>query len=386
MFAEIAFWVCLGLTAYVYAGYLLCVFVLAPIVRRQITKADIEPRLTVVIAAFNEEREIRETVMNKLSQDYPLDRLQVIVVSDGSTDRTDKIVLELVDHSEGRLRLLRLEPRQGKTEALNLALRHTSTDIVVFADANSIYAADALRMLVRSFADSSVGYVTGQMRYLNPGGSGIGSGSGTYMSYENMLRTLETQLGSVVGVDGGIDAVRRELYVPMRPDQLPDFALPLSVVEQGKRVVYEPNAVLYESALSHAEEELRMRVRVALRALWVLYDKRNLLNPFRFPMYSWQLLSHKILRYGAFVFLIGALAFNAIAAIGGHAFYRWFMALQLAVYACAALGHMLRRFPIKAAKLMAPYYFVILNVACALAFWKFLTGQRIVLWKPRAGT
>jgi len=386
MFAEIALWICLGLVAYIYVGYVVGVFLLALILRRQVTKANIEPRLTVVIAAFNEEREIAETVINKLSQDYPLDRLEVIVVSDGSTDRTDEVVRELSNRSEGRLRLLRQETRQGKTEAINLALRHTSADIVVFADANSIYAPDALRQLVRSFADPSVGYVTGQMRYINPDGSGIGDGSGTYMSYENMLRTLETQLGSVVGVDGGIDAVRRQLYVPMRPDQLPDFALPLSVVEQGKRVVYEPDAVLYESALSHAEQELRMRVRVTLRALWVLYDKRNLLNPFRFPVYSWQLLSHKVLRYGAFVFLIGALVFNVMAAIGEHGLNRWLMALQLAAYACAALGHVLRRFPIKAAKLMASYYFVILNVACAIAFWKFLTGQRIVLWKPREGS
>src|SRR6266849_3389283 len=145
-------------------------------------------------------------------------------------------------------------------------------------------------MLVRSFADPSVGYVTGNMTYTNPTESAIGEGSGTYMSYENLLRALETKLGSIVGVDGGVDAIRRQLYVPMRPDQLPDFVLPLSVVEQGKRVVYEPDALLYESALSHAEDEFRMRIRVSLRALWVLYDKRNLLNPFRFPVYSWQLV------------------------------------------------------------------------------------------------
>jgi cellulose synthase/poly-beta-1,6-N-acetylglucosamine synthase-like glycosyltransferase len=359
---------------------------LASILRREVRKADIEPHLTVVISAFNEEREIESTVVNKLSQDYPSDRLEVIVVSDGSTDRTDEIVRDLADRNQGRLRLLRQEPRQGKTQALNLALCHTSADIVVFADANSIYAPNALRALVRSFADPSVGYVTGQMRYTNPVGSGIGEGSGAYMFYENILRTLETQLGSVVGANGGIDAVRRQLYKPMRPDQLPDFALPLSVVEQGKRVVYEPDALLYESALSHAEDVLRRRVRVSLRVLWVLYDKRHLLNPFRFPLYSWQLLSHKVLRYGAFFFLLGAFVSNALAAIGDHSFYRWFLLLQMVVYALAALGHVLRRFPIKASKLMAPYYFVILNAACALAFWKFLTRQKIVLWKPRLGS
>jgi cellulose synthase/poly-beta-1,6-N-acetylglucosamine synthase-like glycosyltransferase len=280
--------------------------------------------------------------------------------------------------------LLRQEPRQGKTQALNLALRHASTDLVVFSDANSIYAPNALRALVRSFADMSVGYVTGRMVYTNPAGAGIGEGSGSYMSYENVLRALETRLGSIVGVDGGIDAIRRELYVPMQPDQLPDFVLPLSVVEQGTRVVYEPGAVVYEPGLSDARDEFRMRVRVALRALWGLYDKRSLLNPLRYPLFAWQLISHKVLRYAAFVPLAGVLLSNFLLA-GQHPFYTGFLALQLVAYSLAGLGHAIRRAPVKASKLLAPYYFVILNAACVIAFWKFLTGQKMVVWAPRRG-
>lgn len=384
MFAEVGFWICLGLLIYVYGGYVAGVFLLAPILNRSVRKADIEPSVTVVIAAFNEEREIEGTVVNKLSQDYPSSRLDVIVVSDGSTDRTNEVVQSLVERSEGRLKLLRQEPRQGKTQALNMAIRHTSADIIVFADANSIYTSNTVRSLVRNFADPSVGYVTGRMVYTNPTMSAIGEGSGNYMSYENLLRALETRLGSIVGVDGGIDAVRRALYVPMRPDQLPDFVLPLSVVEQGKRVVYEPDAVLYESALSSATDEFRMRVRVALRALWALYDKRDLLNPLRYPLFAWQLASHKVLRYGAFVPLFGLVLFSALTA-GNHPFYRWFLILQVVTYAFAALGHVLRRSPTVASKLLTPYYFVVLNVACLLAFWKFLTGQKMVVWNPRGG-
>jgi hypothetical protein len=170
----------------------------------------------------------------------------------------------------------------------------------------------------------------------------------------------------------------------MRPDQLPDFVLPLSVVEQGKRVVYEPDAVLYESALSSATDEFRMRVRVALRALWALYDKRDLLNPQRYRLFAWQLASHKVLRYGAFVPLLGLVLFSAMAA-ANHPFYGWFLVLQAVSYAFAALGHVLRRSPTVASKLLAPYYFVVLNVACLLAFWKFLTGQKMVVWNPRGG-
>jgi cellulose synthase/poly-beta-1,6-N-acetylglucosamine synthase-like glycosyltransferase len=241
-----------------------------------------------------------------------------------------------------------------------------------------------MRSLVRSFADPSVGYVTGNMVYTNPAASAVGEGSGAYMSYENLLRTMETRLGSIVGVDGGIDAIRRELYVAMRPDQLPDFVLPLSVVEQGKRVVYEPDAVLYEPALSNATEEFRMRVRVSLRALWALYDKRTLLNPFRYPLFAWQLISHKVLRYLAFLPLVGLFVFNALVVVQ-HSFYAAFMALQAAGYALAAIGHLFRRTGAGASKLLAPYYFVVLNVACIFAFWKFVSGQKMVLWNPRKG-
>lgn len=384
MIMEIGFWICLGMVLYIYAGYPAAVVLLARVFGRDVRKDDIEPAVTVLIAAFNEEREIERTVINKLCQDYPADRLEVIVVSDGSTDRTDGIVRDIAERGGGRLRLLRQEPRQGKTQALNRAAAGASGDILVFADANSIYAPDAIRRLVRNFADPTVGYVTGRMIYTNPEGSGIGEGSGAYMRYENLLRAWETRLGSVVGVDGGIDAVRRELYIPMRPEQLPDFVLPLGVVEQGKRVVYEPDAVLHEPALANATDEFRMRVRVSLRALWALYDKRGLLNPFRFPLFAWQLISHKVLRYGAFLPLAGLLAFN-ILALGEHPFYPWFLVAQSPVYALVAAGHALRRSPAGASKLLAPYYFAILNLACALAFWKFIKRRKMVLWNPRGG-
>lgn len=381
-YAEAGFWICLGWLLYVYAGYAALAFLLAPLLGRRVRKADVEPSVCVVIAAYNEEREIRDTVENKLAQDYP--RLEMIVVSDGSNDRTDDIVRDLARRSEGRLRLQRQEPRQGKTQALNRAVQETSADVIVFADANSMYAPDAIRALVRNFADPSVGYVTGRMVYTNPAGAGIAEGSGTYMSYENALRAAETRLGSIVGVDGGIDAIRRELYVPMRPDQLPDFVLPLSVVEQGRRVVYEPEAVVREPGLADAANEFSMRVRVSLRALWGLYDKRRLLNPLLYPVFAWQLLSHKVLRYAAFVPLAGLLACNVLA-LGRHPFYEGFLAVQLAAYAFATLGHFLRRSPVGASGLLVPYYFVLLNGACAIAFWKFLTGQKMVLWRPRRG-
>jgi len=194
---------------------------------------------------------------------------------------------------------------------LLVACREQFDDTVEqFADANSLYRPDAIAKLVRNFADPQVGYVTGSMRYVSADGSMVGDGCSAYMRYENALRLAETRLGSIVGVDGGVDAIRRNLYQPMRADQLPDFVAPLSVAEQGFRVIYEPDAVLTEETLSVQSQEYRMRVRVALRAFWALWDKRTLLNPFRFGLYAWQLWSHKLLRYLSFVPLAAAMALN----------------------------------------------------------------------------
>ena len=355
MSIESGFWLSLGILAYVYVGYPVVVFALAALLDRSVAKGDFVPTVSVVIAAYNEADEIVGTVENKLSQDYPPAKLDVTVVSDGSTDSTDERILALVDATGGRLRLLRQEPRQGKTQALNLALQRVAGEVVVFADANSRYSPDAVRALARNFADPDVGYVTGQMVYTNSGGSAVGEGNVRYMSYENLLRSAETRIGSVVGVDGGIDAVRRDLFVPMRADQLPDFVLPLNVVDQGRRVVYEPKAKLHEAALATPADEFRMRVRVTLRALWAIHDMRNLLNPFRAPLFAWQLISHKVLRYLAFLPLIGLLIFNLLA-LGRHPFYLWFLVAQLAAYVAAAAGHMMRESLDKKSVLLTPYY------------------------------
>lgn len=384
MSAEIGFWFLLACVFYIYAGYPLGVLILAPLLDRRVRKADIEPTVTVVIAAFNEEAEIGRTVSNLLEQDYPPERLDVLVVSDGSTDRTDEVLAELVERHGPRLRTVRQEPRQGKTAALNLAIGLVSAEIVAFADANSIYARGAVRALVRNFADPSVGYVTGRMSYTNADGSGVAGGCLAYMGYENLLRRLETRVGSIVGVDGGIDAIRRELYGWMRPEELPDFALPLSVVERGRRVVFEPDAVLFEPALARASDEMRMRVRVALRALWTLHDKRPLLNPFRGALYAWQLLSHKAIRYLAFVPLAGLLVLNAWVA-ARHPFYLGFLVAQLSCYTLAAAGHLARNTRFVPALLFAPYYFCVVNAACVVALWKFFMRQKVTVWKPRAG-
>lgn len=376
---EALFWISVLLIAYVYIGYPLLAWLLARLVGKPVVRGPVLPRVTVVTAAFNEAAHIAETVTNKLHQDYPHDLLEVIVVSDGSTDGTDEIVRNLGP----RAKLIRQEPRAGKTAALNLAAKEARGDILVFADANSIYAPDAVRSLVTSFADATVGYVTGKMVYVQADQSLVGDGCSAYMRYENWLRTQESHLAAVIGVDGGIDAIRRSLYRPMRADQLPDFVLPLAVASEGYRVVYEPGAQLFESALDNERDEYRMRVRVSLRALWALWDMRRLMNPLLHGMLAFQLISHKLLRYFSFLPLL-ALLYASFVLAGRGAVFQAAAVLQCLVILLAVVGWR-QRSPGGPPVIGLPYYFLLLNAASAHAVLRFLRGERLATWTPRTG-
>lgn len=378
---EFVFWISMGLIFYVYAGYPLLVRGWEALRPLGVRKDSGTPRVSILIAAYNEAAVIEATIRNKLQLDYPKDLREIIVVSDGSTDGTDELVTKF---KEQNVRLIRQEPRAGKTSALNLAVREASGDVLVFSDANSLYAPDALSHLVSNFADPLVGYVTGKMVYVNEDGTLVGDGCSAYMRYENALRAAESGIGSIVGVDGGIDAVKKTLYRPMRPDQLPDFVLPLTVVEQGYRVVYEPRALLEESALQKGADEYRMRVRVALRALWALKDMAHLLSPWSYGRFAWQLWSHKVLRYLCFIFLIAAYVSNAaLWSLGGV--YRGAFWVQNLLYVCALCAPWFNRAGAGGRIAYLAHYFALLNVASAHAFLRFIAGKKQVLWTPRKG-
>jgi len=382
VFFALIFFISIFFVVYVYAGYPFLIACISFFKSKKIAESStFEPFVTILIPAYNEEAGIRETLKNKVALEYPDHKKEILVISDDSQDLTDEIVKEF---SGVGVRLLRQEPRAGKTSGLNMAVPYARGDVLVFSDANSIYAHDALIMLVRNFADPSVGYVTGRMVYTNPDGSSIGDGCSAYMKYENWLRKMETRAGSIVGVDGGIDAVRRELYSPMNPDQLPDFVLPLKVLEKGFRVIYEPGAILKEPSLNRVQDEHKMRVRVTLRALWALYDMRHLLSIGKYGMFAFQLWSHKVFRYLCFVFLIGAYV-SSLALVGTHRFYGVFFLLQTAAYMGALLSPLLEKRGLRLRPLYLFYYFTLVNFSAASGFLKFLRGQKQVFWTPRKG-
>ena len=376
----ILFALCLLLLVYVYVGYPALAWLLAKLRPRPVARPaePYEPTVTVLIAAYNEARHIERTVRNKLEQDYPAEKLDVIVVSDESDDGTDEIVRGIDD---ARVRLVRQEPRAGKTSGLNLIAPLATGEILITSDANSFYAPDTVGELVQPLADPAVGYVTGRMLYRAPDGSPAGEGCSAYMRYENQLRAWETDLGSIVGVDGGVDAVRRAIWEPMRPDQLPDFVEPLTIREKGYRVVYRSSARLYEDALADTGDEFRMRVRVSLRAWWAMRDKAALLDVRRFGMFAWQLWSHKVLRYLAPFFQLGVLATNLVLAPQARA-WAVLLGLQAIFYAAVGAAHGLRGRDLPA-PVTAAYYLCVVNLASAIAFVQFLQGKKKVTWTPR---
>jgi cellulose synthase/poly-beta-1,6-N-acetylglucosamine synthase-like glycosyltransferase len=377
---EVAFWVAVVLLVYPHLLYGPLVAVLGAIRPRPVKRGPHLPPVTVVIPAYDEARDIAATVENKLTQDYPPDKLEVLVVSDASTDGTDEIVGGFASRG---VTLLRQEPRRGKAAALNLAAQRAKGDLIVFSDANSLFAPDAVRLLAENFADPEVGYVTG--RLVHVGDDGIAStGAGLYMRLENALRRIETRFGSIIGVNGGVDAMRRDLYVDIPEHLISDFLLPLAVVERGRRVVYDSRPSARERPNSEIGREFRMRVRVALRGLQGLVYSRRLLNPLRYPGAAFGLWSHKVLRYTNVLLLpIVLLASASLARVSP--FYRAALAVEVAAVAMGLVG-LLPHLPRGVRRVAAvPTYVLVTTAAFGWAIVKLLRGEAMATWQPRAG-
>lgn len=375
----IVFWLSLFLIVHPYVTYPLALRVWGAFRSRPVKRAAIEPSISVLVPAYNEVEVIAATLGALLAQDYPRDRLQVIVVSDCSDDGTDDVVRSFADRG---VELLRQPERGGKALGLNAAVRRARGELLVFCDANARFERGALRSMAQNFADPSVGYATGKLLLESAGDATAGGGA--YLRFEEWLRAAETNVASVIGVNGGCDAIRRELYSDIPRELITDFVLPLRVIDGGHRVVFDPQARSRETANAEMQSEFSMRVRVALRALQGLMHMRRLLNPLRHPVISFCLMSHKVLRYMAFVFLATALASNVALALDS-ALYRVLLVLHLLCYvlaACGLSGVGRRRMGILA---VAPAYLLMTYWAFAVASWRFLRRQSMATWKPRSG-
>lgn len=364
-----------GALLYIYAGYPL-ILKLIVLVRgvRGVRREPILPHVSLVISAYNEARTIREKLENALALDYPADRLEIVVVSDASEDGTDGIVRAFAGRG---VRLLRQEARRGKTAGLNAAVPQLGGAIVVFSDANAMYERDAIRMLVRNFADPEVGCVTGEARYLPGRPTGATLGERAYWDYEILVKRLETDVGSMVGGDGAIYAIRRELWQTLPEDAINDFLNPLQIVEAGWRSAYEPGAVAYEHTAGDARREYRRRVRIVSRSWRAVFQARGVLNPFRAGLFTFCLISHKVLRWMTGLF-VGA----AAAAVLALVLQRFDLgpAQVTAVGAAAAL--LLLLWPGGRRLAAAGVYYNVISVASLVGVVRGSFGRVSGVWTP----
>jgi cellulose synthase/poly-beta-1,6-N-acetylglucosamine synthase-like glycosyltransferase len=361
---KVAFWLALAALAWTHVGYPLAVAAAARARRRIVRRSDeFLPAVAVVIAAHDEETVIQRRLENLLELDYPSDRLEIVVASDASTDRTDRIV-----ETFGRgVRLLRC-PRGGKVAAQDRAVRDTTGEIVAFSDANATWAPDALRKLVRNFADTDVAYVCGRLRLERPDGS---NREGAYWRYELWIRGAESRLGSVTGGNGSIYAVRREDYVEVDPRFGHDLSFPYLMVQRDRRAVYEPDALAFEKPTPSNEEEFRRKVRM-FEHCWLIVGRGRMLRRLP-PVYFVELFSHRHLRYASGLLHLVLLGTSIALATSGWV-YTAALAAQVLLLAAALAGVGLAR------------YYLLVTWATLSALWRSILRGVPPVWEKAEGT
>ncbi len=367
------------LLLYIYVGYpaLLCIlWRLKP--APQIRKDRIRPSVTLIISCYNEEMVIREKLINSLKLDYPQNKLEIIVVSDASTDSTDSIAMEFGDRG---VRLIRQEERKGKTAGLNLAVAKASGEVLIFSDANSFYQPESIIKLVENFADEHVGYVVGDAKYIDSSKNVASRSESSYWRYEGFIKRMETRVGSVVGGDGAIYAVRKGLYEDLLPTDINDFVNPLQVIIKGFRGVYEPGAICREETSGSFEKEFGRKVRIVNRAFSGLLRLKAVLNPFRTGIFSLEIFSHKLLRWLAPLALISFFASSVALALWYESLCFQILTLLTLVFCFLAyIGYLLSSREDASPLFYLPFYFIAVNIASLLGTTMSLKGQIQVTW------
>jgi cellulose synthase/poly-beta-1,6-N-acetylglucosamine synthase-like glycosyltransferase len=362
------------LSIYSYFIYPVLLLILRLFRRRGIARSPIEPRVSLIITAYNEENKIEGKLRNSREVEYPSAQLEIIVASDSSTDRTDAIVSATPD-----VKLVRADVRKGKEYAQKLAVQQATGEILVFTDTGTMLDKEAIRLLVRNFADPSVGAVSSTDKLVNENNEIVGEG--LYVKYEMLLRRLEHQVNSLVGLSGSFFAARSEVCRDWADDLQSDFNTVLNSIKKGYRAVADDDVIGYYKNIKKGQSEFHRKVRTMVRGITVFFRTLDLLNPFRYGLFAWQLFSHKLMRWLVPFFLLALLAVSLAAAAAGDPNGRVFLALQaasyLAVIAAGVWPGLQRIPPIKIA-----YFFIEANLAAAFAWVKYLRGERIKLWEP----
>lgn len=376
MFLDIIFWVSVILLGYTHVGYPLVLWVWAARHAREPRRARFEPAVSVLVVAHNEAERVEERLENLLTLDYPRDRIEIILATDGCDDKTSLLALK---YRQAGVFVVGFNRRRGKSAVLNDLIPRASGDIVVLADARQRFGRGALRALTAHFVDPEVGAVSGELMLINDTqGSEVGDGVGFYWKYEKFIRRSESRIDSTVGATGAIYAIRRELFDPIREETiLDDVLIPMKIARRGYRVLFESDARAYDRTAPTAQIELKRKVRTLAGNFQLFIQEPWLLNPFSNRLWM-QTISHKFCRLLSPLGLGVALGTNLF--LLDQPFYRWTLAAQLTLYVAATGGYLIRNSQKKFRLLNVPYVFCLLNWATIVGFLQFIKGQQRVTW------
>lgn len=382
---KIVFWISLFVVFYTFFGYGIVMYFLIKI-RRAVKgkrviaeKGSYTPTLTLMIAAYNEADIMEEKIKNTLALQYPADKFTIIIITDGSSDATPDIVARYP-----QIKLMHKPERAGKIAAMHRAMKEVTSEVAVFTDANTFLNDDAMLYIARHYADAKVGCVSGEKKVVADDVADATAGEGFYWKYESTLKKWDAELYSVVGAAGELFSIRTSLYQPVPPDTiLDDFMISLVVASQGYRIAYEPLACAVENGSESIGEELKRKIRIAAGGIQSILRLKQLMNPFKNFILSFEYISHRVLRWTVTPFLmILVFILNGIIALQTkQVFYIGLFACQCFFYLAALFGWMMEKRQVKIKLLFIPYYFCMMNYAVIAGIRRYMKKAQSVNWE-----
>jgi len=368
-----SFMLCLG----TYAIYPALIWFIGSCCPFKVNTKSFTPFVSVIISAFNEARHISEKIQNTLAVDYPKDQLEILVGSDGSNDNTASIMDE---YTNGNIHFFDFPENRGKTAVQNDLVKKAKGDVLVFTDAASFISSGSIQSITANFSDVRVGCVAGCMRFLKTDTNLTTQSQGLYWRYESKIRELESRVGSLIGVDGPLYALKSEFYVPLKNHMISDLLTPLLVLEKGGKVVFESNAQVDEEPTTKTAQEFSTRRRITLRGLVGLWNHKYLLNPIRHPFLAFQIIFHKVVRWG--IGILWGINIISCAVLAAHPIFLGLIYLHCLFLAMALMGWATSQKNGTCRILTIPYYFCLVNLAATMGIIDFIRKKQAVSWKP----
>lgn len=373
----IIFWLSFSLCLSTYFLYPLVIGIVGIITPFRVKKKHRSPFISVIIPAFNESKHIAQKIQNTLETNYPGDKMEILVGSDGSTDETASIMQALENE---QVVFFDFKENRGKTAVQNDLVNQAKGEVLIFTDAASFVSPDAFQALVDNFNDSHVGCAAGCMLFLDTDTNLTTKSQGLYWRYESKIRELESRIGALVGVDGPLYAVTPDCYVPLGANMISDLLTPLLVIEKGKKVVFEPKAEVYEEPTAKTIQEFKTRRRITLRGLVGLSTHNYLINPLIHPVLSFQIFFHKALRWSVgFLWLANMIS---CALLSKHLMFLILLSGHFLFLFLALLGWFTSHKGTTCRILTVPYYFCLVNLAATMGIIDFVRKKQMVSWKP----